>query len=79
MPPFDVCINLAPIKYNKHAVHDDVLSNKVMVFIFSRVYEITFQNTNHQKFVSLVIESLNRLFQNLICDTFSECSNHVTK
>ena len=56
---FDVRIGLAPTKYNKHAVHDDLLSNKVIIFICSHVYEITFLNTSHQKFVSLVIESLN--------------------
>ena len=37
------------------------------------------QNTNSQKFVSLVIESLNWLFQNLIGGTFLECSNDITK
>ena len=56
---FDMCIDLAPIKHNRHAVHDDVLGNKVIIFIFSYVYEIAFQNTSRQKFVSLVIENLN--------------------
>ena len=57
--PFDACIDLAPIKHNRHVVVHNVLGNKIIIFIFHRIYEITFQNISHQKFVSLVIDNLN--------------------
>ena len=45
---FDVRIDLAQRKHNRHAVHDEALGNKVIIFILSHVYEIIFQNTSRQ-------------------------------
>ena len=37
----DVRIDLAPIIHNRHAVHDDVLGYKAIIFVFSHVYVST--------------------------------------
>ena len=31
LPPFDVRVDLAPIMYNKHVIHDDVLTGLVLL------------------------------------------------
>ena len=63
MLSFDVRIDLVLIKYNRYALHDDVLGDKVILFIFSHVYKITFQNTSRQKVASLVFESRSDYFR----------------
>ena len=58
---FDVRIDLAPTKYNRHEVLHVMMcwATKSLSLFFVHVYEMIFQSTSHQKFVSLVIESLS--------------------